>query len=127
LIAKHKITKKNRSRNNEKLNNSKVIQYCKNFGDTKKRISGFSKSIALLEMQSYIARQDWKHALNLLFELFEYPIELEPLVWRYLFIILLHANDPSHLQKFFEQCVLSENLNNGLLLEKLLLLPSKEI
>jgi len=124
LIAKHKINKKNRSRNNKKIND-KVIQYCKNFGDTKKRISGFSKSIALLEMQSYVARQDWKHASNLLFELLEYPIELEPLIWRYLFIILLHVNDPLHLHKFFEQCVISENLNNGLL-EKLLLLPSKE-
>jgi len=130
LITKHRTKEKNRSKNDKKINNSKIIQYCKSFGNTKKRISGFSKSIALLEMQSYIARQDWKHASKLLLELLEYPIELEPLVWRYLFIILLHINDSLHLQQFFEQLVTSttdsQNLNNGLFLEKLLSLPSEE-
>lgn len=77
-------------------------------------------------MQSYVAHQDWKHALNLLPKLLEYSIEVEPLVWRYVFIILLHVNDPSHLRQFIEQCMGSRSLNNSAFLRRLLLLPMRE-
>lgn len=116
--------RKGRKKEIEEVTNNKVTHYCKKFqGDRKSRTSvvGFSKSLVLSEMQSYIARQDWKHALNLFPRLLECPVELEPLIWRYAFIILLHANDPSHLQQFFEQCIGNQSSNNGVLLEKLLL------
>jgi len=115
-----------RQRNVEEINDHKIVHYCKRFqGDKKNKTSliGFSKSLALLEMQSYIAHQDWKHALNLFPKLLEYPVELEPLIWRYAFIILLHTNDPLHLHQFFKQCIGSQSSNNSILLEKLLLLP----
>lgn len=110
-------------------NKHKIVHYCKKSNSDKKNrtsIVGFSKSLALLKMQSYIARQDWKHALNLFPRLLEYPIELEPLIWRYAFIILLHTNNPSHLHQFFEQCIGNQSSNNSILLEKLLLLPLKD-
>lgn len=125
---KHKVERK-KTRMEKVANNYKVAHYCKRFsGDKKNRTSvvGFSKNLALLEMQSYIARQDWKHALNLFPKLLECPVELEPLIWRYALIILLHTNDPSHLHRFFEQCIANHSSNNSLLLEKLLVLPLKD-
>lgn len=126
---KHNVERK-RQRNMEEIaNKNKFTHYCKRFqGDKKSRTSvvGFSKSLTLSEMQSYIIRQDWKHALNLFPRLLECPVELEPLIWRYAFIILLHTNDPSHLHQFFEQCIGSQSSNNSTLLEKFLLLPRKD-
>lgn len=105
--------------------NNKAVIYCNSFHNSKKKrrmsIVGFSKNLALLEMQIYIARQDWKHALNLFPKLLEYPNEIEPLVWKYAFIILLHMNDPSHLREFFEQCAGIHNSSSNILLERLLL------
>ncbi|KYQ49487.1 hypothetical protein ALC60_11416 [Trachymyrmex zeteki] len=129
LVMKRDVKRK-RQRDIEKVTNDhKVTYYCKRFqGDKRSRTSlvGFSKNLALLEMQSYIARQDWKHALNLFPRLLECPVELEPLIWRYAFIILLHTNDPLHLHQFFNQCIGSHNSNNSTLLEKLLLLPLED-
>ncbi|KYN50064.1 hypothetical protein ALC62_00092 [Cyphomyrmex costatus] len=127
FITKHNMKRKRR-RNMEAINDDKVNHYCKKFQSNKRSrtlLTGFSKSLALLEMQSYVTRQDWKQALNL-FRLLECPIELEPLIWRYAFIILLHTNNPLHLQQFFNQCIGSQSLNNSTLLEKLLLLPLKD-
>jgi len=119
------ITERKRRNMKEVTNNRKVI--CKKFQGDKKRAAfvGFSKNLALLEMQSYIAHQDWKHALNLFPRLLECPVELEPLIWRYAFIILLHTNDPLHLHQFFSQCI-GHSSNNSTLLEKLLLLPLED-
>jgi len=123
---KRDVERKRQRNMEEVINEHKIVHYCKKFqGDKKNKTSfvGFSKSLALLEMQSYIARQDWKHASNLFPRLLEYPVELEPLIWRYAFIILLHTNDPSHLHQFFKRCIGSQSSNNNILLEKLLLLP----
>ncbi|EZA48973.1 hypothetical protein DMN91_011396 [Ooceraea biroi] len=126
LITKHRIEAKRKGKDNGKaLNDHKVAYYCNSFQDKKKRTTGFSKSIVLLEMQSYIARQDWKHALHLFPKLLECCVELEPLVWRYMFLILLHVNNPLHLQDFFERCVGNRSSNNGALLERLLSLPKE--
>ncbi|XP_011696588.1 PREDICTED: uncharacterized protein LOC105455176 [Wasmannia auropunctata] len=128
LVMKHNAERKKRQKM-EEVNDQKVAYYCKRFqGDKKSRTSlvGFSKSLTLLEMESYVARQDWKHALNLFPRLLECPVELEPLIWRYAFSIILHTNDPSHLHQFFEQCIGSRSSNNSILLEKLLLLPLKD-
>ncbi|XP_014483847.1 PREDICTED: uncharacterized protein LOC106749182 [Dinoponera quadriceps] len=123
-------TKTKRHKENQVASNSKITFYCKSFQNNKKKrrmsIVGFSKSLALSEMQMYIARQDWKHALNLFPKLLEYPNDLEPLVWKYAFIILLHMNDPSHLCEFFEQCIGTHSSCNSILLEKLLSLPLQE-
>lgn len=127
-MIKRKVDKKRRKDMTE-IAKDRQAHYCKSFqGGRRNRTSlvGFSKSLALSEMQSYINRQDWIHALNLLPRLLEYPIELEPLVWRYMFIILLHTNDPSHLRQFFEQCIGNYNLDNGILLRRLLSLPLEE-
>lgn len=127
-MIKRKVDKKRRKDMTE-IAKDRQAHYCKSFqGGRRSRTSlvGFSKSLALSEMQSYINRQDWIHALNLLPRLLEYPIELEPLVWRYMFIILLHTNDPSHLRQFFEQCIGNYNLDNGILLRRLLSLPLEE-
>lgn len=128
MIKEHKIGKKHR-RDMEEMANDRKTHYCKSFQYSRRNrtsLVGFSKSLALSEMQSYINRQDWKHALSLFPRLLEYPIELEPIVWRYAFIILLHISDPSHLQQFFEQCIGNHNLDNGIFLRKLLSLPLKE-
>ncbi|EGI67464.1 PREDICTED: uncharacterized protein LOC105144104 [Acromyrmex echinatior] len=128
LVMKHNTERKRRNVE-EVTNNCKVTCYCKRFQGSKRSrtaLVGFSKNLALLEMQSYIARQDWKHALNLFPRLLECPIELEPLIWRYAFIILLHTNDPLHLHQFFSQCIGSHSSNNSILLEKLLLLPLED-
>ncbi|XP_072757318.1 uncharacterized protein [Anoplolepis gracilipes] len=127
-MIKRKVDKKRRKDMTE-IAKDRQAHYCKSFqGGRRNRTSlvGFSKSLALSEMQSYINRQDWIHALNLLPRLLEYPVELEPLVWRYMFIILLHTNDPSHLRQFFEQCIGNYNLDNGILLRRLLSLPLEE-
>lgn len=128
---KNSVKKKRRSIAEEVTSDHKIALYCNSFQDNRKRkripLVGFSKSLALSEMQSYVARQDWKHALNLLPTLLEYPTEVEPLVWKYMFIILLHSNDPSHLRQFFEQCIGSRSSGvNRTLLKRLLLLPLKE-
>lgn len=129
LISKHRSDERKRSRDDAKiLSDRKIVYRCKNFDDSKKRRTstvGFSKSLALLEMQTYIARQDWKHASNLLPTFLEYPVELEPIVWRYIFIILMHSNDSSHLHRFLQQCVGGRGLNDGVLLERLLLLENE--
>lgn len=128
MMAKRKIEKKRR-KDTEEMANDRKTHYCKSFqGGRRGRTSsvGFSKSLALSEMQSYIARQDWKHALNLFSRLLEYPVELEPLVWRYAFIILLHTNDPSNLRQFFEQCIGNHSSDNSILLRRLLSLPLQE-
>lgn len=127
LITKHNADKKRRRDAEEARANDRKAQYCKRFEDGgrgRTSLVAFSKSLALSEMQSYIARQDWKSALKLFPRLLEYPIELEPLIWRYAFIILLHTNDPLHLQQFFKQCIGTKS--NGILLERLLLLPLEE-
>ncbi|XP_029680572.1 uncharacterized protein LOC115246102 [Formica exsecta] len=128
MITKRNYDKKRR-KNMEEIANDRKTHYCKSFQSSRRSrtsLVGFSKSLALSEMQSYITRQDWNHALNLFPRLLEYPIELEPLIWRYAFIILLHTNDPSHLRQFFEQCVGNHSLDNRILLERLLSLPLKE-
>lgn len=124
---KHNMEKKSR-KSMKASEHKQIVHYCKKSPSDKKRTSivGFSKSLILLKMQSYIARQDWKHALNLFPRLLECPIELEPLIWRYAFIILLHTNNPLHLHQFFEQCIGNQSSNNSILLEKLLLLPLKD-
>ncbi|XP_029163702.1 uncharacterized protein LOC114935127 [Nylanderia fulva] len=126
LIAKHKTDKKRRRDAEEVRANDRKAHYCKRFQDGRRgrtSLVGFSKSLALSEMQSYIARQDWKSALKLFPKLLEYPVELEPLIWRYAFIILLHTNDPLHLQQFLEQCIGTQSSDNEVLLRRLLLLP----
>lgn len=128
MITKRSNDKKRR-KDMEEMANDRKAHYCKSFqGSRRSRTSlvGFSKSLALSEMQSYITHQDWKHALSLFPRLLEYPIELEPLVWRYAFIILLHMNDPSHLRQFFEQCIGNHSSDNRILLERLLTLPLKK-
>lgn len=123
------INDKERQEDMEEMTKDRKTHYCKSFQGGKKNgtsLVGFSKSLALSEMQSYISRQDWKHALSLFPRLLEYPVELEPLVWRYALIILLHTNDPSHLRQFFEQCIDNCNLDNGIFLRRLLSLPLEE-
>ncbi|XP_020296724.1 uncharacterized protein LOC109861474 [Pseudomyrmex gracilis] len=124
-LVKKRVEKKRNRNEREVANRAKIAHYCKSFeGDKKKTlVTGFSKSLALSEMQSYIARQDWKHATHLFPKLLEYPVELEPLVWRYLLIILLHTNDSSHLRQFVKQCIGNQSSSNNLLLQRLLLLP----
>jgi len=127
LIMKHNMERK-RPRNVGDTNDQKVAYCCKRFQSSKKSrtsVVGFSKSLALSEMQSYIAHQDWKHALNLFPRLLECPVELEPLIWRYMFIILLHTNDSSHLHQFFERCIGSQSSNNSALLKKVTVITSK--
>ncbi|KAL6438167.1 hypothetical protein ACFW04_004409 [Cataglyphis niger] len=126
MITKRSNDKKRR-KDMEEMADRKT-HYCKSFQGSKRRTSlvGFSKSLALSEMQSYITRQDWQHALSLFPRLLEYPIELEPLVWRYAFIILLHTNDPSHLRQFFKQCIGNHSSDNRIMLERLLTLPLKK-
>jgi len=123
-VQQHNIERKK----HKEIPKDKVAHYCKSYeGDQKNRtVVGFSKSLVLSEMQSYIARQDWRHASHLFFKLLECPVELEPLIWRYAFIILLHMNDSSHLCQFLEQCIGSHSSNNSTLLKRLLLLPLKE-
>lgn len=123
------INDKERQEDMEEMTKDRKTHYCKSFQGGKKNgtsLVGFSKSLALSEMQSYISRQDWKHALSLFPRLLEYPVELEPLVWRYALIMLLHTNDPSHLRQFFEQCIDNCNLDNGIFLRRLLSLPLEE-
>lgn len=127
LVHRHNIEEKRRR--NKETPKDKVAYYCKSHKGDKtncRRVVGFSKSLVLSEMQSYIARQDWKHASHLFPKLLECPVELEPLVWRYALIILLHTNDPSYLRQFLEQCIGSHSSNNSTLLKRLLLLPLKE-
>ncbi|KAL0103093.1 hypothetical protein PUN28_017436 [Cardiocondyla obscurior] len=129
LVMEHD-EKKRRQKNVQVTNDYKISHYCKKFsGDKKSRtlVVGLSKSLALLEMQSYITRQDWKHALNLFPRLLEYPIELEPLIWRYALLILSHTNNSSHLYRFFQQCLGNQNSNCQTLLRKLLSLPLKNV
>lgn len=126
LIMKHDADKKRERDAEEARTNDRKSHYCKRFqfgGRGRTSLVGFSKSLALSEMQSYIARQDWKSALKLFPRLLEYPVELEPLVWRYAFIILLHTNNPSHLQQFFRLCIGTQTSDNGILLKRLLSLP----
>ncbi|CAL1689754.1 unnamed protein product [Lasius platythorax] len=128
LITKRSTDKKRR-KDMEEVANDRKAHYCKRFqGGRRSRMSlvGFSKSLALSEMQSYITRQDWRNAINLFPRLLEYPVELEPLVWRYAIIILLHTNDPSHLRQFFEQCIGNQSSDNRIMLRRLLLLPLEE-
>lgn len=129
LITKKESERKKRGMKEKIAKDHAVALNCKYFQEQKKKrvqVTGFSKSLALLEMQSYIARQYWKQASNLFLRLLKYPNELEPLIWRYALIILLHTNDPLHLRQFFEQCIGSQNSNNDKLLKRLLLLPLTE-
>lgn len=127
-LIKKRVQKKRNKNEKEAANRAKIAHYCKSFQGDKKRtsVTGFSKSLALSEMQSYIARQDWKHATHLFPKLLECPVELEPLVWRYMLIILLHTNDSSHLRQFIEQCIGNQSSSNSSLLQRLLLLPLEE-
>ncbi|XP_032663838.1 uncharacterized protein LOC116840778 [Odontomachus brunneus] len=129
-LIKENIDKKNHRIANEVASNNKIALHCNSSQNSKKKrrvsVVGFSRSLALSEMQMYIARQDWKHALNLFPRLLEYSNDIEPLVWKYAFIILLHMNDPSHLRDFLEQCAGTHSSNSSILLERLLLLPLQE-
>ncbi|XP_011630057.1 uncharacterized protein LOC105422400 isoform X2 [Pogonomyrmex barbatus] len=127
LVIKRNV-EKGRSGNAERVSNDCKLTHKRFRSDRmiETSVVGFSKSLVLLEMRSYISRQDWKHALRLFPRLLEYPVELEPLIWRYAFIILLHTNDPSHLCRFFERCIGNLNSSNSALLKKLLSLPLKD-
>ncbi|XP_011142895.1 uncharacterized protein LOC105185255 [Harpegnathos saltator] len=130
LIIKTNAEKRNNRVTNQISSNNKVAFYCNKYKNIKKRkrisVVGFSKSLALSEMQLYIARQDWKHAIHLLPTLLEYSNEIEPLVWKYMFIIVLHMNDSSHLREFFEQCAGIHGSSISIFLERLLSLPLQE-
>lgn len=130
LITKSNTKKKSHRIADEVSSNHKIASYCNSSQTSKKKrqvsVVGFSKSLALSEMQMYIEHQDWKHALNLFPTLLEYPNEVEPLVWKYAFIILLHTNDPSYLCEFFEQCAGTYSSNSSILLERLLSLPLQD-
>lgn len=90
-------------------------------------LTGFSKSLLMLEVRSHLGKQNWKHMQHLFPYLLDYSNEIEYLIWRYALTILLYSPNSklSNLQQFLEICVGNHRLNDRKELEKLLLLQSK--
>lgn len=89
---------------------------------------GFRKRYALTEMRNALANQDWTSLQQMFGYLFESSY-VEPIVWRYAFLIFLCSpvSDQSHLQEFIEMCLGFNVVENGILLEQLFSLQERTV
>lgn len=117
------------NKNNDK--NHKMTHRCRSMPLHKKSdyvsLTGFSKSLFMLEVRSHLGKQHWKHIQHLFPFLLDYSNEIEYLIWRYALTILLYSpnSDLSNLQQFLEICIGNHRLNDRKELERLLLLQSR--
>ncbi|XP_076391492.1 uncharacterized protein LOC100883514 [Megachile rotundata] len=84
----------------------------------------FSKHRILSEMKSHVTQKNWSTVRNLFLLLLHFSIDLEPLIWRYNFILTLYSNidNLSNVSQFFQMCIGCLHSDRDLMLQNLLLL-----
>ncbi|XP_047346588.1 uncharacterized protein LOC124947887 [Vespa velutina] len=132
-LLKTRLNNKKRSWNNKNNDKcQKMTNRCTSMPLQKKSdyvsLTGFSKSLFMLEIRSHLGKQNWKHIQHLFPFLLDYSNEVEYLIWRYALTILLYSDnsDLSNLQEFLEICVGNHRLNDRKELERLLLLRTRK-
>lgn len=103
----------------------KIIHYYKK-SERQYPIS-FSRHRILSEIKSYINKKDWIKAKNLFLLLLESSIDIEPLIWRYSFILTLYSNidNLSNIFQFFNMCIGNLHSDKNVILKNILLLQHK--
>lgn len=104
----------------------RVNCHCKIPQKTKQQpITSFSKNLVLTELRSQVARRNWSLSKSLFLLLLRRSVDIEPLIWRYAFIISLYGNSDSfsNITQFLETCVGTRQ--NETVLRNLLLLTEK--
>ncbi|KAK2577542.1 hypothetical protein KPH14_003626 [Odynerus spinipes] len=132
-LLKTRLDNKKRSWNNKDDERSrKIMLHCTNVPWQKKSctsLTGFSKTLFMLEVRMHLAKHNWKLIQRLFSFLPDYSNEIEYLMWRYALIILLYSpnSDSSNLQQFLELCIGNQGLNDKEELERLLLLQNRNL
>lgn len=90
-------------------------------------ITSFSKNLILTELKSHLVRRDWNQLKPLFLSLLHRCTDLEPLIWRYLFVISLYSSNDnlSQVEKFFETCIGSQSEETSEILRNFLILSDE--
>ncbi|CAK9813553.1 hypothetical protein ANTPLA_LOCUS7886 [Anthophora plagiata] len=85
---------------------------------------GFSSHTILSYIKTHANKRNWNKVKNLLLLLIHFSTDIEPLVWRYSFILTLYSNIDNlfNIVQFFKLCIGSLNSDTNLILKNLLLL-----
>lgn len=113
LLQGKKICRREKKEDENEKQSHKITYYCItsiNNGRRKKRSPAlsFSRSLVLSEMRSCLIQRNWIHLRELLLLLLDGSNEVQPMVWRYMLLILLHSPEYSNsinLHNFFEMCI----------------------
>ncbi|XP_076172277.1 uncharacterized protein LOC143149087 [Ptiloglossa arizonensis] len=86
--------------------------------------TSFSKQTILSEMKSHIIHRDWDKVRNLLLLLLHSSTDIEPLIWRYCFILTLYSNVDNlyNITHLFRLCIGNLDSNRDMVLKNMLLL-----
>ncbi|XP_017752759.1 PREDICTED: uncharacterized protein LOC108545576, partial [Eufriesea mexicana] len=84
----------------------------------------FSKYKILSQIKSHMNKKHWNKAKKLLLLLLYSSTDIEPLIWRYCFILTLYSNidNLSNIFQFFKMCIGSSDSDRNLILKNILLL-----
>ncbi|XP_076752209.1 uncharacterized protein LOC143424184 [Xylocopa sonorina] len=116
----------------EKAEKSESIHaHCKvvhNYKRHEQYFRGLSKHRILCEIKSHINKRNWDTVKNLLLLLLQSSSDIEPLIWRYIFILTLYSNidNLSNIFQFFKTCVGSQHSDTNIILRNILLLPQNK-
>ncbi|XP_017881572.1 uncharacterized protein LOC108625799 isoform X2 [Ceratina calcarata] len=77
----------------------------------------------LSEIRLHINQKDWNAVKNLLLVLLHNSTDIEPLIWRYTFILTLYSNidNLSNVVQFFKSCIGCQHSDTNLILKDILL------
>ncbi|KZC11578.1 hypothetical protein WN55_02860 [Dufourea novaeangliae] len=75
-------------------------------------------------MKSHVVQRNWSKVRNLLLLLLRLSTDIEPLMWRYSFILTLYGNIDNlfNVSEFFRMCIGSLDSDKAMILKHLLLL-----
>ncbi|XP_029038889.1 uncharacterized protein LOC114874103 [Osmia bicornis bicornis] len=88
--------------------------------------TSFSKHRILSEMKSHVIQKNWSTVRNLFLLLLHLSIDLEPLMWRYIFILTLYSNidNLSNISQLLKMCIGCLDSDRDLILRNLLLVSA---
>ncbi|XP_012284468.1 uncharacterized protein LOC105701900 [Orussus abietinus] len=128
-LLRSKLSSKKRMQEGDDEYDHKIKIHCTSSISTtgKKKGSpafGYSKSLVLPEMRKCLSRQDWEMLQEFFPFLVDNRKDMEPIIWRYAFTMLLYNPSSSHdnVREFLEMCVGCNQIESDAMLKRLLTL-----
>ncbi|CAL7951029.1 unnamed protein product [Xylocopa violacea] len=123
------LKKKSKLERAEKLENIQAqCRVVQNYKRHDQYLRGLSKHRILRELKSHVNKKNWSSVKNLILLLLQSSSDIEPLIWRYSFILTLYSNidNLSNIFQFFKACVGSQYSDTNAILKNILLLQQKK-